>query len=568
MKLSLPRRYGGLTLLATLLALSACALLPHSDPGIVQVQLVALNDFHGNLEASRFSYISGDGTQERSMQAGGIDAIGATLQAWRKDDPQLILVGSGDLVGGSPAMSSMWADEPTLGAMDLLGMRVSSVGNHEFDAGRAELLRLQKGGCKSPRPEKACQFEGHFDGAKFTFLAANVIDMVTRKPVLPAYKIEEAHGVKIGFIGAVLRDADEKALPSGIAGLEFADEASAINRAIPELRKQGVGVFMVLVHQGGRTVDPFDQQDCTHLTGPIVDLVKRLDPAIRVIVSGHSHKGYVCRVDGRLVTEAEFAGHMLSRIRLEVDTTTNTLRSASARNEIVKPGRYAADPALSAYLARVRARSEEVLSRPVARLAVSPVLREQHGSDESALGDLVADAILYAGRPFGAQIAFMNSRGMRQDLASGPNLIATTGQAQMVLPYANTLVAMNLTGKQIVAALEQQFAGGRNTGRGMLQPSEGFTYQYDPHQPEGSRVVPGSVMLHGVPLEPDTPYRVMVTNFLAEGGDAFPAFVGGSKRAETGIRDIDALTAYLVQRDQNGKPAGTTGPLGRIQRLP
>lgn len=554
--------------LALAFALAGCSLFrPATPPGTTVVNLVALNDFHGNLEASRFTYTSVADGREHTMQAGGIDALGATLQAWRKDDPELLLVGSGDLVGGSPAMSSMWADEPTLGALDLLGMRLSSVGNHEFDAGRAELLRQQKGGCKSPRPDKACQFDGAFGGAKFNFLAANVIDMVTRKPVLPAYQIEQVKGVRIGFIGAVLRDADEKALPSGIAGLEFVDEAGAINKAVAELRKQGVGVFVVLIHQGGRTVEPYDKNDCSQLTGPIVDVSKRLDPAIRVIISGHTHKGYVCRVDGRLVTEAEFAGHMLSRIRLEIDTGSNTLRAASAHNEIVTPGRYPMNQALSAYLARVRGRSQEVLSRPVARVAVSPVLREQKGADESALGNLVADALLQAARPFGAQIAFMNSRSMRQDLSSSPNLMVTTGQVQMVLPYSNTLVVMNLSGRQIYAALEQQFLGGRQSGRGMLQPSDGFTYLYDPHQPEGARIVPGSVLLHGVPLEPDSPYRVVVTNFLAEGGDAFPAFVSGSQRADTGIRDVDALTSYLVQRDQNGKPAGSSAPFGRIKRL-
>jgi len=559
-------RYSGLALMAAaLLALSACA--HRLPPDTAVVNLVALNDFHGNLEASRFAYSSAGGESEHTIQAGGIDAIGAALQAWRKDDSELMLVGAGDLIGASPAISSMWADEPAIGALDLLGMRVSSVGNHEFDPGRAELLRQQKGGCASPRPEKACKFESRYDGAKFSYLAANVIDMVRRKPVLPAYKIEEAHGVKIAFIGAVLRGTDELVAPSGIAGLEFIDEATAINRVLPELRKQGVGVFVVLIHQGGITTDNFDQQECSHLQGPIVDVVKHLDPAIRVVISGHTHKGYLCRVDGRLVTQAEMGGHMLSRIRLEVDTASNTLRAASAKNVIVKLGEYADNAELSAYLARVRARSEEVLARPVARLAVHTVPRELPGSVESALGDLVADSMLQAGYHFGAQIAFVNSKGMRQDLESGANMLVTTVQAQMVLPYANTLVAMNMTGAQIFAALEQQFLGGRDKKRGLLQPSEGFSYEYDPRQPEGHRIVAGSVMLNGVPLEPDDPYRVVVSNFLAEGGDAFPAFTGGSNRAPTGIRDIDALTNYLVQRDQNGKPAGASAPQDRIKRI-
>ena len=562
------RPLSSVALAAALLAsLAGCAHRATPPPNTAVVNLATLNDFHGNLEASKFTYTSVTDRQERTIQAGGIDALGATLQAWRKEDRELLLVGAGDLIGGSPAISSMWADEPSLVAMNLLGMNASSVGNHEFDPGRLELLRQQKGGCVSPRPDKACKLEGSYEGARFSYLAANVIDMVTRKPVLPAYKIEQAHGVKIGFIGAVLRDVPEKALASGIAGLDFVDEADAINRQLPELRKQGVGVFVVLIHQGGRTTDYFDQQDCSHLAGPIVDVVKRLDPAIRLVVSGHSHKGYLCKVDGRLVTQSDMGGHVMARIALTVDTASNTLRDVQAQNVIITPGAYPADPALDAYLAKVRARSADALARPVARLAVQSVVRERHEGDESALGDLVADANLAAGLPFGAQIAFMNNGGMRQDLDAGPDRMVTSGRALMVLPFSNSLVAMNLSGAQIYALLEQQWLGGRDLTRGLLQVSEGFSYQYDPGLPLGSRVVPGSVMLNKVPLEMASPYRVVVNNFLAEGGDGFPLFTKGGNRAETGIRDIDALTSYLAKREQIGKPAGASQPLGRIQRL-
>ena len=562
------RPLSSVALAAALLAsLAGCAHRATPPPNTAVVNLATLNDFHGNLEASKFTYTSVTDRQERTIQAGGIDALGATLQAWRKEDRELLLVGAGDLIGGSPAISSMWADEPSLVAMNLLGLRVSSVGNHEFDPGRVELLRQQKGGCVSPRPDKACKLEGSYEGARFSYLAANVIDMVTRKPVLPAYKIEQAHGVKIGFIGAVLRDVPEKALASGIAGLDFVDEADAINRQLPELRKQGVGVFVVLIHQGGRTTDYFDQQDCSHLAGPIVDVVKRLDPAIRLVVSGHSHKGYLCKVDGRLVTQSDMGGHVMARIALTVDTASNTLRDVQAQNVIITPGAYPADPALDAYLAKVRARSADALARPVARLAVQSVVRERHEGDESALGDLVADANLAAGLPFGAQIAFMNNGGMRQDLDAGPDRMVTSGRALMVLPFSNSLVAMNLSGAQIYALLEQQWLGERDVTRGLLQVSEGFSYQYNPGLPLGSRVVPGSVMLNKVPLEMASPYRVVVNNFLAEGGDGFPLFAKGGNRAETGIRDIDALTSYLAKREQIGKPAGASQPLGRIQRL-
>jgi 5'-nucleotidase len=566
-KFSKPARaLGPLLACGAALVLSSCGLFRQAPPGMAEIQLVTLNDFHGNIEATKYVIDSAYAAAPRTVAAGGIDTLGAALQAWRKQDPELLLVGAGDLIGASPAMSSMWADEPTIGAMDLLGLRISSVGNHEFDTGRMELLRQQKGGCNSPRADKACKFEAAYDGAKFQYLAANVIDMVTKKPILPAYKIEQAHGVKIGFIGAVLRDAAEKAPASGIAGLDFADEADAINRQLPELRKQGVGVFVVLIHQGGRTTDRFDQQDCTHLSGPIVDVVRRLDPAIRLVISGHSHRGYLCRVDGRLVTQSDMGGHVMSRIRLTVDTATNTLRDVSARQEVMIPGTWPANPALDAYLQKIRERSATALARPIARLAVPSVPREKQDDGESALGDLVTDATLAAGRAYGAQIAFVNNGSLRHDLDSGADNRVSVGQLLSSLPYTNSLVVMNLRGAQIRELLEQQWTGGRDITRGLLQVSEGFSYEWDPRRGEGNKVVRDSVMLNRVPLDDNTSYRIVVNNFLAEGGDAFPMFVSGSNRAETSIRDIDALTDYLVKREQNGKPAGKMEVQGRIKR--
>ncbi len=578
MKLPL-RRVAALALAASLVsALPACttrlpaaadntAATPTTAPAhLVQVELVTLNDFHGNLEPSKYVWDSVNGGGARTIEAGGIDTIGAALQAWRRDDPQLLLVGAGDLVGASPAISSMWADEPTIVAMNMLGLRASSVGNHEFDAGRVELLRQQGGGCKSPRADKACKYEASFGGAKFSYLAANVIDTATRKPVLPAYKIETAHGVKIAFIGTVLQGTAESALASGIAGLEFIDEADAINRQLPELRRQGVGVFVALVHQGGTTVEKFDQPDCSKLTGPVTEIVKRLDPAVRLVVSGHSHKGYTCQVDGRTVTQSDMGGHVLGRIALTVDTTTNTLKDIRARQEVMVPGKWPKDPQLAAYLETARARSAALLAQPVARLAVASVARTRNDSGESALGDLVADSVLQAGRPFGVQIGFMNNGGMRQDLDTD-NDRASVGQTRMVLPFGNTLVVMNLKGWQILDLLEEQWSGGREETRGLLQVSDGFTYRWDARRGDGSKVVPGSARLNGKPIERETTYRVMVNNFLAEGGDGFPTFANGRNRSNTGIRDIDAFNDYLVKREQSGKPAGAAQPQQRYQRL-
>ncbi len=537
----------------------------------VEINLVALNDFHGNLEGSKFRYTSVVDKQPHTIEAGGVDTVAAALQAWRKEDRELLLVGAGDLVGASPPMSAMWADEPSIGALNLLGLRASSVGNHEFDQGRLELLRQQEGGCVSPRPDKACQYAPTFHGAKFSYLAANVVDRATGQPFMPAYRIETAHGVKVGFIGAVLRDTPAVVMASGIAGLDFGDEADAVNRVLPELRAQGVGVFVLLIHQGGHTEDYFDEADCSRLGGPIVDIARRLDPDISVVVSGHTHTGYTCRVDGRLLTQAAMGGHVLSRIKLRVDPVSNSVRGTSARNIVMTQGTYPEDPVMSEYLKEVRERSAVVLAKPVARLAVASVVREKNAAGESPLGDLVADAALAATRAAGAQIAFMNNGGIRRDLDAGADLVSNVGQTQMVLPFGNTLVLLSLSGAQIRAVLEQQWPQQKDDQvdlHGVLQVSEGFSYRWDGKRPAGQRVLPGSVRLNGVPLDDAKSYRVVANNFLAAGGDNFPVFIQGSDRVDTRIGDSHALVDYLASRDRAGAPAGSAAPAGRIQRVP
>jgi 5'-nucleotidase len=544
---------------------SGCATRPAAP---LELNLVALNDFHGHLEASKFTYTSASGGAEASILAGGIDNLAAALQAFRREDPDLMLVGAGDLVGASPAMSSMWADEPSIVALNLLGMRISSVGNHEFDQGRAELLRQQNGGCVSPRPARACKLAPDFSGAAFSYLAANVIDKATGKPLLPAYRIEQTKGVKVAFIGAVLKDTASLVLASGVAGLAFTDEAEAINQAQAAAKAQGATVFVVLIHEGGKTDEPFDQPDCSRLKGPIVDIARRLDPALRLIISGHTHKGFQCKLDGRVITQAQMGGHVLSRIKLSIDPATRIVRDIAVRNVAVKQGEYPADPKLAGYLATVKARSEEALARPVARVALRSVPKKPNEDGESALGGMIADAALEATAAQGAQIGFMNEAGMRSDFDVRDDLVATFGQAQVVLPFGNTLVLMDLTGAQIRALLEQQWQRANpDQERAMLQVSGSLGYRWSPALPPGRRVVAGSIKVDGVPLDEARSYRVVANNFLAEGGDNFPLFMQAANKVDTNIRDLDAFIAYLASRERSGAPAGLAAPPGRIQKV-
>ena len=548
---------------------SGCATQPPAAQAPLELTLVALNDFHGNLEASKFAPPVGHGKQGDPVLVGGIDTIGAALQAWRRDDKELLFVAAGDLIGASPAISSMWADEPTLKALSMLGLHASAAGNHEFDQGRTELLRQQHGGCKSNRPSKACQFNADFRGAAFTYLAANVIDTATGKPLLPAYRIQEAKGVKVALIGAVTRDTASFVLASGIAGLSFIDEADAINASVAGARAEGATVFVVLIHEGGQTDEAFNEPDCKNLQGPIVGIVERLDPAIRLIISGHSHKGFLCKVGDRIVTQAEMGGHVLSRIGLSVDPHTRALRDIKVSNVMMKAGEYPPDPKMVAYLKAIKARSDVALAKPLAKVAFQSIGRKADKAGETPLGDLVADAIVAATAAEGVQIGFMNTGGLRKDLDVGADLVSNYGQLQAVLPFSNTLVVMGMSGAQIRELLEQQWSPDQGQGanpRNVLQVSRGFSYQWRLSAPPGKRIVPGSIKLDGVPLDDTRTYRIVANNFLAEGGDSFPIWAGIPGKRDTGIRDLDALTDYLAKAAAAGKPAGSNASAGRIHR--
>jgi len=555
-----------LTALCLALGLAGCATKPAAP---IEVNLVAINDFHGHLEAETVKYTSVKDRKEHEVHAGGIATLGAALQAWRREDSELLLVGAGDLIGASPALSGTWADEPTIEALNLMGMRLSALGNHELDQGKDELLRQQHGGCKSPRPDAACKFRPDFSGAKFTYLAANVLDTATGKPFLPAYRIEQVRGVKIAFLGAVLRDAVAMVQASGVKGLSFHDEAESINRYIPELKAQGVNAFVVLIHEGGETSEYIDQPDCQKLRGPIVDIAKRLDPAVKLIISGHTHKGYMCRVDGRVITQAEQYGHFLTRLTLSIDPKTHAIENIRTSNEVMATAAYAPDPKLAALLKEVQERSAAELKRPIARVAVPLVSKKENEAGESALGDLVTDAQLAAVRKFGAQIAFMNNKGLRSDLKTDAGNVANYSQVAVIHPFNNRLILMTLTGAQLRALLEQQMWLDEEApdGRNVLQVSSGFTYQWDSKRPLGQRVVPGSIKLDGKPLDDKADYRVAVNNFLAEGGDRVPMFKEGRDRVDTGIKDRDVMIEYLIRHDREGRPAGSKDPAGRIQRL-
>jgi len=537
------------------LALYGCAIAPADVPAPVPatrtVKLVAFNDFHGNLQTPQGGVADRDPADPAKrivVPAGGVAHLATLVRELKAGNADTIVVGAGDIIGASPLVSALFRDEPTIEAMNLVGLEYTSVGNHEFDRGKAELLRMQNGGCS---PVDGCFTPAGFAGATFRYLAANVIDTSTGRPLFPPYAIRRLDGgLSIAFVGVVLKGTPAIVRPSGVEGLEFLDEADTINALLPELRAAGVDAVVVLIHQGAFTTGLYDDRRCPGVAGEILRIVPRIDPSVRLVVSGHTHQAYVCDIDGRIVTSAGFYGRLVTDIDLTIDLRARAPVAIAASNIIVDPRRLAAAPALSELVARYDAMAAPRAARRVGRITGDIFYNMPNAAGETAMGDVIADAQLEAtsgADAGGAQVAFTNPGGMRASLAfRAPEGEVTYGDLFSVQPFGNSLVTMTLTGAQLRLLLEQQWLPPQDERGRVLQPSRGFTYAWDRSQPVGGRVVEGSMRLHGVPIEPAGAYRVTVNDFLAD-GTSYNVLKEGTNRVG-GAQDIDALVAFFASR--------------------
>ncbi|WP_433165642.1 bifunctional metallophosphatase/5'-nucleotidase [Kribbella sp. CA-247076] len=535
-------------------------------PTHTQIQVLALNDFHGNLAPNSPTSSSGN---VNGTPAGGAEFLATHLKQMRAaaaaKGQQSVTVASGDLIGASPLLSAAFHDEPTIEALSGMGLEVASVGNHEFDEGWHELLRMQTGGClpdgdgennqnSCPDPKKP------FTGAKFKYLSANVFFENTQKTLFAPYKIKTfKDGRKVAFIGMTLEDTPNIVTQSGVEGLTFTDEIETANKLVPILKKKGAESIVVLLHEGGFPVDPRAYNSCPGISGPIVDINAGLDPEIDAIISGHTHQGYNCTLQDkagapRLVTSASSFGKLVTEVRLSIDNKTGDVDRANtiANNQIVTQD-VPKDARTSALIAKYQTLVAPIANKVIGHLTTSSVSRTPDESLESPLGNLIADAqladpsVVTDGKAPVA--AFMNPGGIRADLASNGGEV-TFGQAFTVQPFNNFLVSMDMTGTQIKTLLEQQFSGvnGPEAPKFKVLQVAGITYTWNPAAPAGSKVVPGSIKIAGQPLVDGTTYRIVTNNFLSDGGDGFPAFTTGTNKFFGGL-DIDAFANYLTAHD-------------------
>lgn len=521
--------------LALLTAACATPRTVSAPEGPVKVGIIAINDFHGNLEPP----VAG---------SGGAAHLASAIDRVRAGYRYSVTVSAGDLIGASPLVSSLFLDEPTVEVMNRMKLDFNAVGNHEFDSGTAELLRKQNGGCGKFTSRQPCALE-RFAGARFRFLAANVKFKNGKGTLFPGTALrsfgEGGRKVTLGFIGMTLEGTSALVSAGGVKDVTFADEAETANALVPQLKAKGADAIVLLIHEGGAQLGGTRfPNGCDGFDGAIREIAAALDPRIDLVVSGHTHKAYVCTgpqiglTRPLLLTSAGMGGSLVTEIVLDVDPTTRRVVSSKATNLAVV---HASDPStdIADYVSHYVEAARPIAERLVGKLS-APAARGEDGLG-GALGNLVADAQLAATRADGAQIALTNPFGLRAPLAPKPDGSVNYGAIFPVQPFANMLVTLDLTGAQIKAALEQGFVTkGREQA---LAASQGFAWSYDSDSPVGDRVV--AMTLNGAPIDPASHYKVTVNTFLAGGGDGFTVFTQGKAVAPITVNDLDALEAWI-----------------------
>lgn len=503
----------------------------------VTIDLLSVNDFHGRLEAS--------------STTAGAAVLGGMVRAYEAQNPNTLFVGAGDFLGASTFTSFIQQDQPTIDALNEIGLDASAFGNHEFDKGRADVD------------------DRILEAADWPYLAANLYDRDTGEPAYQEYELREFEGVTIGFIGAVTEDLEELVSPAGIASLEVREVVPEVNRVAEQLSDGDAAngeadVLVLLVHEGAATTDVSSATDDSNFGR----IVTGADPEIDMIISGHTHLAYDFDVPipgtdrTRPVISSGQYGAMYGHTRIVFEPSTGEFTIETENLDLI--GAFEPDPAVAQIVADALEVAEELGSVSLGtitqdiRRAVQSDGSENRGG-ESMIGNLIADAQLAATADLGTDLAIMNPGGIRADLVyagtgdDDPAGNVTYAEAALIQPFANTLVTLELTGAQLKAVLEQQWQP-EGAARPFLKLglSEGLEYVYDPDAEPGSHIT--AITLHGEVVTDEQVLKVVTNSFLASGGDNFGAFVEGANVADSGRIDLDAFVAYIGENSPVAPP--------------
>jgi 5'-nucleotidase len=503
---------------------------PHHHPArTVDLQVLGVNDLHGNLEPTLVS----------DKPAGGVSYLASYLAAAKAQNAKgTIIAHAGDTVGASPLISSWFHDEPTIEATNLIGFDAGTLGNHEFDEGGTEMLRLIRGGHRSDGKQfkdGTDTSDPDFPGADYPYVSANVVAADTGKTVLPPSMILRRKGIPIGIIGVTTTETPSIVVPDAVAPYRFTDLSDAVNQQVKRLHRRGVHTIIVLAHAGGFQ-DPGKDP-----AGEILDETKQMDPDVDLVVAGHSHSYLNTKVGKTLVVEAYKYGTAFDKITLTVNRRTRDVTASSAAVVTTYDAGITPVPALADLVQTFKDRIAPVASRPVGTSAAASSRTTLTAAGESGLGDLIADAQAHEA---GAQIGLMNPGGIRADLPAGP---LTYGDLFAIQPFDNGLAKLTLTGAQVKAVLEQQFNDTAANSDKILQVS-GIRESYDRSRAAGDRIT-ALTLTDGTPIDPAAPYTVAANSFLATGGDGFTVFKQGTDVTSLGT-DIDALEHYVESLPQ------------------
>ena len=592
--------------LSLLALLAGCAQPPVSREPFT-VKLIAFNDYHGHLQSPGTLGANALVQAAQRPAVGGADMLAGYVTALKARNPLNVVVGAGDFIGATPLISSLFFDEPSVETLNRIGVEFTAVGNHEFDKGAAELKRLAGGGCKvapgGAAEPNSCKglgstAPGRYDGAKFEWLAANVVDTATGRTLFAPYGVKNFNGVRIAFIGMTLEGTPTIVTPTGVAGLSFRDEADTVNALVPVLRKQGIEAIVVLLHEGGAQSGGIaDLNGCDgNLAGSALEgIVARLDDAVDLVVSGHTHAAYNCsattvevagsasavtrtprptglrNATGRRVpvTSASAFGRVLSDIDVTLDPVTRDITAVRPNNLLVDRSNaaVAANAELAGIVAGYNALVAPIANQVIGSITTALPTTAADAACNLAIGELIADAHLAATAPAGfgeAEVAFTNRGGVRNPGLTFPSSAAgegdgnvTYGEAFTVQPFGNSLVTMTLTAQDLKDVLEEQFAGCRGQGANatrLMLPSAGLRYTWDGAMACDARVRSVTLTRRGATetlvdgsgrvVDPQRRLRVTVNNFMASGGDGFTTFTKGTQLLG-GAQDIDALAAAL-----------------------
>ncbi|MBC1778181.1 5'-nucleotidase C-terminal domain-containing protein [Listeria booriae] len=520
------------------------------DPNLVPVQVLGINDFHGALDTPSSSPLGKIGgadylaTNLNNTEASFLTANGLTDNTAGNS----IRVQAGDMVGASPAVSGLLQDEPTIKVLNRMKFEIGTLGNHEFDEGLAEFKRILDGGDTTDFNEITQNYD--HEASDMSIVVGNVVKKSdgTIPYGFKPYEIKNMGGVDVGFIGVVTTEIPSLVLANHIQDYNFLDEAETIAKYSAELQAKGVKAIVVLSHVPALTPgNPTNGEGS--VSGAAVDMMNKVnqiapDNSVDLVLAGHNHQYTNGKVGNTRIVQSYNNGKAYSNVTGVLNKTTKDFEATPNAEIKYNLQDVTPDAGVRSVIDEAYALVNPVISKPIGQMDSAVMTRDTNADNESPLGNLITDGQREMAKKAGIAVDFAmtNNGGIRADLvgtAANGSYAVTWGAAQAVQPFGNILQVVELTGADIVEALNQQYD---ESEKYFLQVS-GLTYTYTKNDAGEKRVVDVKKE-DGTKLDESATYRVVINDFLFGGGDSFSAFTKG-KQVDVIDPDTDTFINYI-----------------------